>query len=354
MRLVAALVSLLVGAVAHGRGVPQAYKSIVDARYIGKRVYWLQAASDGSEVPLSAVIGKVLIPEVNDDTIAQGNASRMKFVVYSGQEYRPNQLSSFREHAPRFDKSITRYGFRAHRRDEEKGLWGAWQVGRVQDEEVFYRYDKGKVGYTIDVADVIPQGFMLNRTNTVGMGELQGMSARHLLDVRVHFQQPSSSSTPEHYAGMVAGLARPSEPGRPWRLRVNQLSAASALDAPRVFAPNETLLIEDSDIVGQQAPLSHDIGAVLTYGHRGSRAGRMSHIGDSNYTGVEMSTVTGRVLSTYSSGYWEMLNYTRVGMEGVIEPYLYLIDRDDLVEGQRIIVVPHIGESALAVAEAAD
>ena len=107
MRWLAMLMVLFVSFVARGSsGTLSAYKGIMDARYLGKRVYWLQQTPRGGDVLLSAVITKVLIPDINDDTIGQGNTRRIKFEVRAGDEYEPSLSQPVRAHDPRLDESI--------------------------------------------------------------------------------------------------------------------------------------------------------------------------------------------------------------------------------------------------------
>ena len=85
-------------------------------------------------------------------------------------------------------------------------------------------------------------------------------------------------------------------------------SMSTSCPTPRSRSP------EARDIVGRLEEPSRIVGRIMHYGYQGG------------------STVAGRVLGIYDSGYWEMLNYTRLetGLEQVVEPYLFLIHDDDM------------------------
>ena len=303
-----------VGLAQGSSGALSAYQSMMNARYLGKRVYWLHKTPNASTIPLSAVITKVIIPEINDDNIGSGNTRRIKFEVRAGEEYDFSLPQPVRSHKPRIDRSIQtdEYGQPRIRRyyDDEEG--GRWSLSFHDDADAIFYYDAGNVAYTIDIEDVIQQGFLVSkqfyRHKMPDDGEgVGGIGTNTMFDGRVHFQSSS-----EHYAGTVIGLAPPSVDGGGWQLRVKQLSVAGDLNEPRVLDPNETLIIKDGDIVGELASPTPIVGKLMHYGYQRS------------------ALVRGRIVGIYDSDYWEFLNYERIGTDGVVEPYLYLIKDNDL------------------------
>lgn len=319
--LIIACVLSWAGLAAHGSGgALSAYQNMMNARYLGKRVYWLHKTPNSRSIPLSAVISKVLIPEINDDNIGLGNSRRIKFEVRAGDELQPSQSHPVREHAPRLDESVPTdgLGMPRVRRHYDDAEGGRWELSFHDDADAIFYYDSGEVAYTIDISDVIQQGFLVS-TRAYRHKRSDGIEVTSsMLDARVHFQREISMLTDppqtslEHYVGTVIGLAPPSVDGGGWRLRVNQLSEASDLAAPIVHDPSETLTIKAGDIIGQLDSPSRTVGRLLTYGYKNG------------------AMVKGRIVGIYDSGYWELLNYERLDTEGVVEPYLYLIHDDDL------------------------
>ena len=129
------------GLAAHGSsGGLSAYQNMMNARYLGKRVYWLHKKPNGSSIPLSAVISKVLIPEINNDSIGLGNSRRITFEVRAGDEFEPSLSQPVREHVPQLDDSIQtdEYGQPRIRRyyDDEEG--GRWALSFHDDSDEFF------------------------------------------------------------------------------------------------------------------------------------------------------------------------------------------------------------------------
>ena len=264
------------------RGGMSVYEGVVNSIYLGKQVYWTTAEG----TPLTAIITKVIIPEINDK-IGSHRGRRIEFEVRAELEMPSaipeNQPVPVHSHEPSL-QSVSNPSFPAEREDEDGGQWVL-----VNN---FYQLTEGR-GYTISSARVIRAGFMI--------------------DKRVHFSMEEQGEEVD-YAGEVTGLV-PSISGR-WSLSINKLSAGFVPDGlPTVFEPNEVKIASVEAVKGQmQLPPTRPQERITPYIVRSMNM-----------------NIWGLVVATYSSDYWEFLNYTRSGTEDVVEPYLFLVHNNDIM-----------------------
>lgn len=283
------------------RGAMSAYEGVVNSLYLGKQVYWI--TSEGT--PLTAVITKVLMPDPEiGDTLRLDDTNWIKFEVRASLENEPTPVHPheprlLREGEPVHHLINARSTLKPrlvrgeapippHYEDEDGGRW------LLSDD--FYQLS-GEGGYTINSAPVIEAGFMV--------GE------------RVHFRVAKQGEELQDYAGKVTSLV-PSISGV-WHLSIAELSTGSDLvpnELPTVFEPTKVQIVAVKDVKGRMklpptAPRPKE--RITTYYLRKS--------------GLD---IKGRVVATYSSEYWEFLNYT-LGTDEVVEPYLFLVNNNDIM-----------------------
>ena len=370
MRWLATLVVVIVSfGSAHGSsGALSVYESVISSRYLGTSAYWGM---------LTAVITRVIVPEINDDTIGEPSSRHVKFEVRSVWDGTSGEhLPPAFPHGPRLIKeepSSDELGMPQIKSnyDDEAGAW--WST--MGTSFVFKLLDDGKIGYTIDGSEIIPEGFMVGKQIRFHLSESSETYTGSVIDLnpgyegntmlwfrpkigynsfvesenveaviregyevgeRVNFVVASSSRLPSDnhsipqyrlpafeyhmYTGTVVKI---SEGNGALQLTLNQLNrdvgTAPGTTVPS-FDPEATLTIEAKDVSGRLDLLSPEI------------AGRMF-----TFRFNDSAPVRGRLLATYDSGYWEFLNYERTDTEGVVEPYLYLVHKNELTD-----VVAHV------------